>query len=79
MRMKIIGKYLFLIKNNGKYHSLLALYDHIYGEISRYRDMEWKICYWTILLQAKIIAAYKYVLEIPQIMNHKYVVNNKFY
>lgn len=54
-----------MIENNEKeYGPLIALYDHTHDEISRYRDMEWKICYWTILLQAGIIAAYKYVSEL---------------
>jgi hypothetical protein len=56
-----------MIKDDDQeYSPLIALYDHIHDEILRYRDMEWKICYWTILLQAGIIAAYKYISEIIQ-------------
>lgn len=43
--------------------SILAFYNHTQDEMLRYRDIEWKICYWTIALLAGTIAAHKYLLE----------------
>ena len=44
--------------------SIIAFYNHTQDEMLRYRDIEWKICYWTIALLAGTIAAHKYLLEI---------------
>ena len=44
--------------------SIIALYNQTNKEITRYRDIEWRICYWTIALIAGTIASHKYILEI---------------
>jgi hypothetical protein len=37
--------------------AILALFNQAYDEIKRYRDMEWKMVYWTVGLLAAIVAA----------------------
>jgi|WetSurMetagenome_2_1015567.scaffolds.fasta_scaffold526405_2 hypothetical protein len=46
------------------YSAIISLYKNTQREIDRYRDMEWKICYWTVILMTGTIAAFKYTLDI---------------
>lgn len=36
---------------------LIALYREVFAEIRRYRDMEWKILLWTVILMGGIVTA----------------------
>ena len=40
-----------------RHQALLHLYDHTHAEITRYRDYEWKITSWSLVLFAGIVAA----------------------
>lgn len=44
------------MSENGRDDLLISLYSQTYGEITRYRDMEWKIWYWTVALMAGIVS-----------------------
>lgn len=40
--------------NDNKLHLLTSLYQQVYKEMRRYRDMEWKILLWTVILLAGV-------------------------
>jgi len=49
------------LTENQKRDFLKELFSQTHSEISRYRDLEWKIAYWTIALLAGITAATQFI------------------
>jgi hypothetical protein len=47
-------------ENREKVASIIALYNHTFSEIVRYRDLEWKITAWSIGLLAGVVAVIKW-------------------
>lgn len=45
------------LDDSTRWKALLKLYSQTHTEITRYRDMEWKVLTWTIVLLGGIIAA----------------------
>ncbi len=47
------------LTDSDRARALVALYNHIHSEITRYRDMEWRILTWTVALLAGIVTVSK--------------------
>jgi len=45
------------IPDNQKISILITLYKQAFEEIRRYRDLEWKILLWTVILMGGIVTA----------------------
>ena len=45
------------LSENEKLTPLVAFYREVFAEIRRYRDMEWKILIWTVVLMGGIVTA----------------------
>ena len=66
---KCLEEVKMMIRDEDRNTVLLALYQQTNQEITRYRDYEWKMVVWTIVLMAGVVTAVRTMTTVPS--SHK--------